>query len=476
MPSEASCHAERAREDLEAFGKLCPDLLCARSDDGYLQTLNPAWTAVLGWSEAELRSRPWSDFVHPSDLPATDELEQRCHQSASGYITYKNRWRAADGSYRWLHWRVSPYCNGRSYGIAQDVTETTWQGSRNYLAQVQAAVRLRDRAIAASSVGIAIADATLPDIPLIYVNPAFERITGYAPAEVLGYNCRFLQGKNTSAAELERLRAAIRGGRDCTVTLLNYRKDGKPFWNELSISPIYTGSQLTHFVGIQTDVTARIQAEKALKLEKNRSDRLLKNILPLPIIQQLKDCTGSLAQQFDATTILFADIVSFTPLSAVMQPLELLETLNRIFSTFDQLAEQYGVEKIKTIGDAYMAASGIPLPQANHVEAVADLAIAMQAASRDFKTASGEPIQLRMGLHTGPAIAGVIGIKKFTYDLWGDTVNIAARLEAQSEPGRIQISREVYRALGDRYRCEPRGEIAIKGKGLLATYWLHGHR
>ncbi|NJO20250.1 MAG: PAS domain S-box protein, partial [Spirulinaceae cyanobacterium RM2_2_10] len=274
---------------LDAFFELSPDLLCVRGADGYLQTLNAVWITTLGWSESELRSRPWSEFVHPSDLPATDELEQRCHQTRSGYVTYKNRWRARDGSYRWLQWRVSPYCDGCSYGIAQDVTQTTWQGNRNYLAQIAAAVKLRDRAIEASSVGIVIADATRPDMPLIFVNPAFEAITGYPPAEVLGYNCRFLQGKQTDQAELDRLRAAIRAGKDCTVTLRNYRKDGTLFWNELSISPIYDGEQLTHFVGVQADVTARIQAEKAVQLEKTRAERLLRNVLPQPIIQQLKE-------------------------------------------------------------------------------------------------------------------------------------------------------------------------------------------
>ncbi len=476
MPSTWSCDVSRASETLEAFFALSPDLLCVRGEDGYLHAVNPVWQTALGWSEAELRDRPWSEFVHPSDLPTTDELEQRCRQSTSGYVTYKNRWRAQDGSYHWLQWRVSPYRNGRSYGIAQDVTETTWQGSRNYLAQVQAAVKLRDRAIAASSVGIVIADATLPDMPLIYVNPAFERITGYSPAEVLGYNCRFLQGKHTSTTELERLRAAIRAGEDCTVTLLNYRKDGQPFWNELSISPIYSGPQLTHFVGIQNDVTERIQAVKAVQLEKTRSERLLQNILPQPIIQQLKTFTGSLAQQFDTAAILFADIVGFTPLSAAMQPLELIEILNRIFSTFDRLAEQYGVEKIKTIGDAYLAAAGIPLPQPEPVAAVADLAIAMQAASQQFSTAKGQPIRLRIGLHTGPVVAGVIGLKKFSYDLWGDTVNVAARLEESSEPGRIQVSQAVYEQLGDRYHCQPRGQVTLKGKGPQATYWLLARR
>ncbi len=464
---------------LQAFFNLSPDLLCTRCSDGYFRELNSVWKSTLGWTLDELRSRPWIDFVHPDDVAFTFDMERECQTVRASHtpIQLKNRYRCRDGSYRWLSWRLSGYENGLSYGIAQDVTESKWLGSGAYRTEIRETVKLRDQAIAASSVGIVIADARLPGMPLIYVNPAFERITGYSATDVLGYNCRFLQGKDTSQPAVAQLRAAIKAGEDCTVTLLNYRKDGTPFWNELTISPIYDDNKnLTHFVGIQADISARISAEQALHLEQHKSERLLLNILPKPIAEQLKQFEGSLAQQFAEATILFADIVGFTPLSAQMRPLELLNLLNEIFSVFDQLAEKHGVEKIKTIGDAYMVAGGLPIPKDNHVEAIAQMALDMQQAIHNFQAQQGKSFQIRIGINTGPVVAGVIGIKKFSYDLWGDAVNVASRMESSGVPGRIQVTAATKERLQDKYLFEERGAIAVKGKGKMITYWLIGRK
>jgi len=468
------------REDsLRAFFDLSPDLLCTRGSNGYFRELNSVWESTLGWTLDELRSRPWIDFVHPDDVAFTFDLEHECRTIRANHtpIQLKNRYRCRDGSYRWLSWRLSAYENDLSYGIAQDVTESNWRGSGAYRTRLQETVKLRDQAIAASSVGIVIADARLPGMPLIYVNPAFERITGYCAAEVLGYNCRFLQGKDTSQPAVARLRAAIKAGEHCTVTLLNYRKDGTPFWNELTISPIYDDdNNLTHFVGIQADISDRIRAEQALRLEQQKSEQLLLNILPKPIVESLKQFEGSLAQQFTEATILFADIVGFTSLSAQIPPLELLDLLNQVFSVFDQLAEKHGVEKIKTIGDAYMAASGLPVPMDNHAEAIAQMALDMQQAIHQFQTQQGESFQIRIGISTGPVVAGVIGIKKFSYDLWGDAVNIASRMESSGVPGRIQVTAATKERLQDKFLFEERGAILVKGKGKMITYWLIGRK
>lgn len=462
---------------LQAFFELSADLLCIRDSNGYFRELNSVWEKTLGWTLDELRSRPWLEFVHPDDVAFTFDMENQCHtlQDNKTPICLKNRFRCRDGSYRWLSWRLGAYHNSVSHGIAQDVTGSNWRGSHAYRKGVQETVKLRDQAIAASSVGIVIADARLPDMPLIYVNPAFERITGYSDAEVLGYNCRFLQGKDTSQPAVDQLRAAIKAGENCTVTLLNYRKDGTPFWNELTISPIYDDrNNLTHFVGIQSDISDRIKAEQALRLEQEKSERLLLNILPKPIVDQLKQFEGSLAQQFTEATILFADIVGFTHLSAQMSPLELLNLLNNIFSVFDKLAEKHGIEKIKTIGDAYMAVAGLPIANDHHAEAIANMALDMQQAIQQFKTPQGEPFQIRIGINTGLVVAGVIGIKKFSYDLWGDAVNVASRMESLGLPGKIQVTVATKERLQDQYIFEERGAIAVKGKGEMISYWLVG--
>jgi len=221
---------------------------------------------------------------------------------------------------------------------------------------------------------------------------------------------------------------------------------------------------------------ARHDAEAALRREQEKSERLLLNILPKPIAEQLKQRQGSLAEQFNEVTILFADIVGFTPLSASLQPIELVDMLNEIFSCFDALAEQLGIEKIKTIGDAYMVASGLPVPRDDHAEAMAEMALAMQAAATSMRTPRGTPIQIRIGINTGVVVAGVIGTKKFIYDLWGDAVNIASRMESQGEPGCIQVTEATYARLKEAYHLERRGSIPVKGKGEMIAYWLRGRR
>lgn len=439
--------------------------------------MSDRWTGILGWSHAELTERPWIEFIHPDDVADTDAHEQDAqHPERQTPVTYKNRFRHQNGAYRWLTWRVEPYQTGLSMAIAQDSTESQWRGSQQYRRGLSASLKLRDQALAASSAGIVMADAQRPDMPLIYVNPAFERMTGYDASEVLGTNCRFLQGDKTQQPALDVLRYAIRRQRNCTVKLLNFRKDGSLFWNELTISPIFDeAGQLTHFVGIQVDVTLRVEAEQALRQEQQKSERLLLNVLPQPIMKQLKERPGTLARQLPAATILFVDLVGFTAQASQLNPLLMVETLNQIFSAFDRLVAQQGVEKIKTIGDAYMVVAGVPLPQNNHDSAIAELALAMREAIQDFTWPDGTALQLRMGIHTGAVVAGVIGIQKFSYDLWGDTVNIAARMEQSGEAGKIQVTQAVYDLLRDRYTFEQRGKIAIKGKGEMTTYWLQGH-
>lgn len=181
---------------------------------------------------------------------------------------------------------------------------------------------------------------------------------------------------------------------------------------------------------------------------------------------------GVIAEYFENVTILFADIVGFTPLSSRLSPIKLVNLLNQIFSCFDQLAQHHGLEKIKTIGDAYMVASGLPLPRADHAQAIAEMALDMQQAITQFTTDTDEPFQMRIGIHTGAVVAGVIGMNKFVYDLWGDTVNVASRMESQGLAGSIQVTQATYDQLHGQYRLEKRGVIEVKGKGKMMTYWL----
>ncbi|HLP89849.1 MAG TPA: adenylate/guanylate cyclase domain-containing protein [Nostocaceae cyanobacterium] len=213
--------------------------------------------------------------------------------------------------------------------------------------------------------------------------------------------------------------------------------------------------------------------DAALRESQKRSEKLLLNVLPLPIAERLKQDTSAIAEHFDEVTILFADIVGFTPLSTRIQPTDLVNLLNEIFSAFDDLTEQHNLEKIKTIGDAYMVVGGLPIANSNHATAAAEMALDMQEVITNFQNKYKE-LQIRIGINTGEVIAGVIGTKKFIYDLWGDAVNIASRMESSGLPGKIQVTEATYNRLKDKYKFEKRGEVAVKGRGEMTTYWLVG--
>jgi adenylate cyclase len=215
---------------------------------------------------------------------------------------------------------------------------------------------------------------------------------------------------------------------------------------------------------------------RARDIERARSERLLLNVLPAPVAARLKEREEVIADGFDEVTILFADLVGFTPLSEKLAASDLVSLLDRIFAAWDGLARDHGVEKIKTIGDAYMAAAGVPLPRPDHAEAIARMALGMREAMDACAAEAGHPLALRIGIDTGPVVAGVIGKSKFSYDLWGDPVNTASRMESHAEPGTIQVTDRAAAALRDRFELEPRGAIEVKGKGPMACWLLQGER
>ncbi|MCY6382092.1 adenylate/guanylate cyclase domain-containing protein [Hoeflea prorocentri] len=227
--------------------------------------------------------------------------------------------------------------------------------------------------------------------------------------------------------------------------------------------------------GVMTLSFRVARAEEALAAEHARSEALLDNLLPAEIAMRLKSSPGSvIADELPEVTILFADIVDFTPRASSMPPDDLVKFLNWVFTEFDRLTEQFGLEKIKTIGDAYMVAAGLPTARPDHAQVIADMALAMLDVTARLTAESGQRIEVRIGLHSGAAIAGVIGTQKVFYDVWGDTVNTASRMESHGEAGRIQLTDEMKQRLGTAYTFEPRGSVEIKGKGLVQTYWLTG--
>ena len=234
------------------------------------------------------------------------------------------------------------------------------------------------------------------------------------------------------------------------------------------------GVSFTAYVLLHYFVRERDRAAAALAEEREKSERLLLNVLPEAVAERLKETPGVIADRFDDVTVLFADIVDFTPLSDRMTPDQVVTLLDEIFRRFDALAERLGLEKIKTIGDAYMVAGGLPASRPDHAEAVAEMGLCMLEEVASVVTGDRKRLAVRIGIDSGPVVAGVIGTRKFIYDLWGDTVNTASRMESQGMPGAIQVTERTFNRLRHAYRLERRGPIEVKGKGAMTTYLLVG--
>jgi adenylate cyclase len=230
------------------------------------------------------------------------------------------------------------------------------------------------------------------------------------------------------------------------------------------------------FMLLASFANQRNAALRALRAEQARSEALLVNVLPSSIAQRLKVASKTIADHFDSASILFADVVDFTPLAQRLAPAEVVGVLDQLFSQFDALVERHGLEKIKTIGDCYMAAAGVPDPDPDHARRAALLALDMRDAVATSATAVRLGLELRIGVNSGPVVAGVIGTKRLLYDLWGDAVNTASRMETHSTPGEIQITRTTYELLKGEFICEPQGTVLVKGKGEVETWYLVGPR
>jgi PAS domain S-box-containing protein len=313
-----------------------------------------------------------------------------------------------------------------------------------------------------------------PDARLLYANTATCGALGYSNDELLALTFLDIDAGLTLERWKDWWQELVGTGATTRETLFRTR-EGRFF-------PVEMRSTFMDFGGRQygcvfaRDITARKQAEEALHAEKEKSERLLLNVLPQTIARQLKQEQRTIAEGFAEATILFADLVDFSQLADLIPPTELVYLLNELFSAFDELTERYGLEKIKTIGDAYMVAGGLPMPRKDHAEAIAEMALDMMAFVQRFNTTRGTTVKLRSGIHTGPVVAGVIGTKKFSYDLWGDTVNTASRMESHGVPGGIQVTQSTYERLRDQYTFIERGRILVKSKGEMATWLLTGRR
>ena len=316
---------------------------------------------------------------------------------------------------------------------------------------------------------------------MLFISQAYERIWGQTCESVIEQPLSFIESIHPD--DREAVIAAFpkqkEGSYDIEYRIV--RRDGGIRWIRDKAFPVRDASgEIYRVVGVAQDITENKDLIRDLSEEKAKTEHLLENILPKSIIgilkgqQRMSVESPVIAQRIDHATVLFADIVGFTSFSKSMEAEYVVSQLNQMVHVFDQLVDKHGVEKIKTIGDGYMLAGGVPDYQEDHARRVANVALEMRVELVRFNRTHGQTFQIRIGIHSGTLIAGVIGTKKYVYDVWGDTVNTASRMESQGVPGEIQVSEDTYRLLSDRYRFEDRGLIAVKGKGEIRAYLLKG--
>ncbi len=434
--------------------------------------ISPRTQEIFGISVEEFSEHlEWVfDMAHPEDR---SELNAIVQKSAEALTPFEHEYRVSSlfENIKWVRIISQPHLDNNA--------NTVWDGviiDISHQKETEESLRQAEekyRSIFEHAIdGIFQAQ---PDGCYINANPAMATIYGYQSTTELLTEVALDEYRLFSEPERyhEFLHQIEANGSVASFEALVYKSDRSIIWILINASANYDDQG--HFIsyeGIVQDITERKLSEQALKAEQEKSENLLLNILPKAIVQQLKMGNNAIASRSDNVTILFADIVDFTTLSTRVSPHELVNMLNEIFSSFDMLADRLGLEKIKTIGDAYMVVGGLPTSRPDHAEAIAEMALAMRKAIANFKRDDDVAFRLRIGINTGAVVAGVIGIRKFIYDLWGDAVNIASRMESHGLADGIQVTESSYELLKDKYDFWHRGKIFIKGRGEMDTYML----
>ncbi|WP_375503914.1 adenylate/guanylate cyclase domain-containing protein [uncultured Nostoc sp.] len=308
----------------------------------------------------------------------------------------------------------------------------------------------------------------------LYVNRAWQEALGYSESEIVNMNVFDIIHSEFKQDCLQKFYRVLSGEKIGQVKAAFVTKDGQTIFLEGNINCKFVEGYPVATRGIFRNITQRLATEEALRHQQEETQRLLLNILPAAISKPLK--AANIVEDVADVTVLFADIVGFSEIAASISAMQLLNLLNSIFSTFDRLTEQHGLERIKTIGDAYMVVGGLPTHRRDHAQAIAQIALQMQTAIALFNTENNQKFSIRIGIHTDSVAAGVIDFKKITYNLWGDIVNIAHCMESQGIFGKIQVTEDTYKSLCNEFLFEKRGEIEVKGKGKITTYLLIGRK
>jgi PAS domain S-box-containing protein len=477
---QAEAALRESEEQLRDLFENASDLIQSIGADGHFLYVNRAWRETLGYSEAEIAKMTVFDIIHPNSSPDSlhifdlairdkkiDENTFYPDSVEAIFVTKKYQQILLEGSIS------CKFADGQLVAIRAILRDiTARKQAEDALAQ---SVSLLQATFDSTADGILATDRTGK---IVSFNREFIEMWGI-PDEVMALRSDaqmvafVLNQLKDPQAFQERIESLYEQPEAESYDLLEFQ-DGRFF--ERYSEPQRLGDEIIGRVWSYHDITERKQAEDALREEQEKSEKLLLNILPKPIAERLKRNETTIAEYFPEVTVLFADIVGFTHLSTLMNPIDLVELLNQIFSSFDLICERLGLEKIKTIGDAYMVVGGLPEPRADHAEAIAQMALDMQTEIARFNAQNNKYFSIRIGIHSGPVVAGVIGIKKFIYDLWGDTVNIASRMESHGLPWRIQVSEATYNLLKHKYLFDRRETIHVKGKGEMTTYLIIGEK
>jgi len=477
---QAEAALRESEEQLRDLFENASDLILSIGSDGHFLYVNRAWKKTLGYSEEEIAQMTIFDIIHPnSSQDSIDILYQAITQKKltenTSYPDYIQAIFITKYHQQiWLEGSIScKFGDGQLVAIRVILRDiTARKQAEDALAK---SVSLLQATFDSTADGILAIDRTGK---IVSFNREFVEMWGI-PNEVMAVQddatmvAFVLEKLKDPEAFQERIESLYEHPEAESNDLLEF-KDGRFF--ERYSQPQRLGDEIIGRVWSYHDITERKQAEDALWEEQEKSEKLLLNILPKPIAERLKQNETTIAEYFPEVTVLFADLVGFTSFSTTMSPIELVELLNQIFSGFDLICERLGLEKIKTIGDAYMAVGGLPEPRADHAEAIAQMALDLQTEIARFNAKNNQSFSIRIGIHSGPVVAGVIGIKKFIYDLWGDTVNIASRMESHGLPWRIKVSEATYKLLEYKYLFDERGTIDVKGKGAMTTYLLIGKK
>ncbi|OQY21233.1 MAG: hypothetical protein B6I35_08870 [Anaerolineaceae bacterium 4572_32.2] len=429
--------------------------------------LNPVAQGLLGHTLPEIVGQPLAQVL--ADWPALMEL---CREQKSASIHTEIPLNIGEDERRIFDLHVSPLRDqrGRMTGrlmLWHDVTERK---------QTEDKLRQLSRAMEQSGSTIVITDL---DGNIEFVNPAFTRITGYTPEEAIGENTRVLKSGEHPTEFYRELWDTITRGEVWQGEMVNRKKNGEFYWEAATLSPVKDeAGRTTHYLAIKEDITARKKIGAALAQEQLKSDALLRNILPAGIITEIKEQGHVAPVLFDCASIMFTDFGNFTATAEHLGPQELVASLDRYFTAFDRVIEKYGLEKLKTIGDGYMCAGGLPLPNSTHAVDIVNAALEILDFTRQEKEKQQRAGQhywdIRIGISSGPVIAGIVGRQKYAYDVWGDTVVIASRMESSGEIGRVNISRSTYKLVRDQFDCEYRGKVHAKHKGQVEMYFVNG--